>query len=446
MAMLFMRDPYPVPNLDTWVRAESKREQDQAIELLERLHILATIQDPGKPRAYRLSKPFVTTLRLALTGGGDHGSFGVPCDSPGDDKVDIHHLDDFSRRKWEGILYYIVGSAGGNSQPTSNIATGSKNLLEWGGFIETKGKASMITETGFTFLLQEVNTQVWSLLIVYLENADRLGMDNIELLSFLFTLGSLEVGQDYSTSTLSRTQSSMLEDLNDLGIVYKDHTATDRFYPTRLATTLTSDSNALVNSMSTSTASISAPGGSETNQRGFIIVETNFRIYAYTDSPLRISVLSLFTKLHTQYPNMVSGKITKGSVRRALATGITANQIVSYLTAHAHPVMRLSGNSNRQQNPYQDQSVLPPTVVDQIRLWQLEGDRMQATSGFLFKEFNSETQYKDCIKLADTIGVLVWRDDSRRYFFVTKHEQVAAFLKKQQAKNAQNASGSGKTT
>ena len=405
----------------------------------------------------------MTTLRLALTGGGDHGSFGVPCDISDVDGVDIDHLDDFARRKWEGILYYIVGSAGGNAQPMSNIATGSKNLLEWGGFIETKGKASMITETGFTFLLQEVNTQVWSLLIVYLENADRvswsshhsvplhakndqLGMDNIELLSFLFTLGSLEVGQDYSTSTLSRTQSSMLEDLNDLGIVYKSQTASDRFYPTRLATTLTSDSNALVNSISTSVASTSAPNGSEPNQKSFIIIETNFRIYAYTDSPLRIAVLSLFTKLHTQYPNMVSGKITKASVRRALATGITANQIVSYLTAHAHPVMKISGNSSRPQNPYQDQSVLPPTVVDQIRLWQIEGERMQATSGFLFKEFHSETQYRECIKLADTIGVLMWRDDSRRYFFVTKHEQVAALLKKLQGKNAQNGNGSGKTS
>lgn len=467
MAMLYMRDPLPVADLSAWIRPEGKREYDQAIELLERLNILATIQDPGEARAFRLSKPFVSSLRLALTGGGDHQSFGVPCAPSNAKRVSISALDDFARTRWEGLLYYIVGSAEPGSYVGDIVAEGSKNLLRWGSFVEQSRQGhDTITQTGFTFLLQEVNTQVWSLLIVYLENAHhvsesraksdhqkslttrKLEMDNIELLSFLFTLGSLEVGQDYYTSTLSQSQSMMLDDLNDLGIIYKDPSQDDRFYPTRLATTLTSGSNALATSISSGDRNLSISGQSPSaGHKGYIVVETNYRVYAYTNSPLRVAILSLFTKLTTKYPNMVAGRISKESIQRAIGYGITSQQIISYLTVHAHPVMASHGKatnpsvgSNQTQQPS-----LPPTVVDQIRLWQIEGDRMKTTPGYLFKDFLSEQQYTDCVKLADTVGVLAWRDDSKRIFFATRHEQIASWLKKNTQSYAPSVNGSARS-
>lgn len=50
-------------------------------------------------------------------------------------------------------------------------------------------------------------------------------------------------------------------------------------------------------------------------------------------------------------------------------------QIISYLTSRAHPQMR--ADSLRDSNP----SVLPTTVIDQIRLWQREGQRVQSAEG-----------------------------------------------------------------
>lgn len=466
MAMLYMLDPLPVADLIAWVRPEGRPEHEQAIELLERLNILATIQDPGKMRAFRLSKPFVSSLRLALTGGGDHQSFGLPCSPSNAKRIKVSSLDDFARTRWEGLLYYIVGSAEPGSHSGGTVAEGSKNLLRWGNFVEHAANGQdNITQTGFTFLLQEVNTQVWSLLIVYLENAHhvsakmansnpqkslttrKLEMDNIELLSFLFTLGSLEVGQDYYTSTLSESQSMMLDDLNDLGIVYKDPIRDDRFYPTRLATTLTSDSNALANSISSGDRSVSSSRQiPDAGHKGYIVVETNYRIYAYTNSPLRVAILSLFTKLSTKYPNMVAGRITKESIQRAIASGITSQQIISYLTVHAHPVMASHGKAANPSmgNNQMQQPSLPPTIVDQIRLWQIEGDRMKTTPGYLFKDFNSEQQYRDCVKLADTVGVLAWRDDSKRSFFATRHEQIASWLKRNTQNNSSSVNSSAK--
>lgn len=258
-------------------------------------------------------------------------------------------------------------------------------------------------------------------------------MDNVDVLSFLFTLGSLEVGQDYSTATLSPTQKQMLDDLHDFGIIYRNPSDPSRFYPTRLATTLTSDSNALTSSHGSAVIS-----SATSSQKGFIVIETNYRIYAYTNSPLQISILNLFTKLSTRYPNMVSGRLSKESIQRAIQRGITSQQIISYLTTHAHPVM-----GTRSTNPVAAAASqngvpsLPPTVVDQIRLWQIEGDRMKTTPGYLFREFRDQGEYDECVEYADTVGVLTWRNDAKRCFFVTRHEQIAAFIKNRNARRAE---------
>jgi transcription initiation factor TFIIH subunit 4 len=400
-----------------------KRERDAAISLLEKLHILRTIAEPGKPRAYTLTNPFLGSLRLALTGGGNHNSFGVPCNTPDKKPVTIAELDEYARRQWEGVLGYMVGSTGVNLVDNGfQLSDGVKKLLKDGGLVKPRGKKAEITQEGFAFILQEVNAQVWTVLIYYLEAVGEMNMDSVDVLSFLFMLGSLELGQDYSKATLSPTQLQMLEDLSDFGIIYQHSPSSSRFYPTRLATTLTSDSGALRGvSAGFDNALRSADG------KGFIVIETNYRVYAYTTSQLQIAILQLFTRIYTRYPNMVAGKITRESIRRAVALGITSEQIISFLTTHAHPQMR------------RDNPILPPTVVDQIRLWQIEGERMKATTGFLFKAFSTAEDYEVNCKYAEEVGVLVWKSDAKRMFFVTRVEPIADFVRKRSKKTEKGA-------
>jgi transcription initiation factor TFIIH subunit 4 len=52
-----------------------------------------------------------------------------------------------------------------------DIGDGTKTLLKIGEFVKTMGGRVSITKAGFSFLLQETNAQVWSLLIVYLKNS-----------------------------------------------------------------------------------------------------------------------------------------------------------------------------------------------------------------------------------------------------------------------------------
>lgn len=361
-------------------------------------------------------------------GSENSHSFGVLAQVHDESLVSIANLDDYARRQWEGVLGYMVGTSAFGQREAVNLSKGVKQLLQAGHLVEIRDRRVDITKDGFGFVLQDVNTQVWHILILYVESAEAIGMDSVEVLSFLFLLSSLELGQSYEKQHLTSNQLRTLTDLADFGIVYQETPEATRFYPTRLATTLTSDSSALNNPVTGSlTGPSGQPGGSGS---GFIIIETNYRLYAYTSSPLQISLISLFTNLKYRFPNLVTGKITRQSVRRAIEMGITADQIISYLLSHAHPQLRKHNaayaTSNTSGIP---PSVLPPTVTDQIRLWQLERDRLRATPGFLFKDFTSLSEYEAPCQYAAEIGVLVWKSDRKRMFFVTRHEQVAAFLR-----------------
>ncbi|KAF2153764.1 putative TFIIH and nucleotide excision repair factor 3 complexes subunit [Myriangium duriaei CBS 260.36] len=434
MSMLFMPKPFALADLDAWCRtdSESLRAKDQSLSILMRLKVFEEAKDAKGRTGYRLSKSFTKSLRMALTGGGNHRSFGIPSTEPDKSEITVDFLDSYARTQWEAILYFVVGSVDSGMQAQVEVTDGSKQILSQGEFVKMRGSRPQITKKGFEFLLEETNAQIWTLLIEYLKLAEDLRMDSVEAISFLFTLGSLELGTSYDTTNLTATQKHMLDDLADFGIVYYRGPGSTKYYPTRLATTLTSDAPALPNSSLTATtvSAISGAAPSE-NEKGFIILETNYRMYAYTSSPLLIQIIALFASLKTRYPNMLTATLTKTSIQRAIAMGITSDQIISYLTTHAHPILR-------RNNP-----VLPPTVVDQIRLWQLEGERMKATPGFLIRDVGTSAEYERAVKHAETLGVLIWRDDAKGWFFVNRFEQVQQYFRAEALRKKELASGAG---
>ncbi|KAJ9142445.1 RNA polymerase II transcription factor B subunit 2 [Pleurostoma richardsiae] len=439
MAVLYMPSPLLLSDLDTWVKPEAKKQRDQALSVLRRLHIVSiTVPARDRPQEMALTTNFRNSLRQALEGGGTHNSFGVESAVPPPSEVDVAFLDRYARKKWEDILHYVVNSVGmatSGHDPSSGPKASVKELLVAGRLVERRPGHSgvSITQSGFTFLLQEANAQVWTLLLQWLEAADsagrEAGMDSVDMLSFLFMLGSLELGRAYDTDALTEPRRNMLPNLVDFGLIYIPHGNPHQYFPTRLATTLTSSGSAL-RSVSSGFDAASGPNaasssglpGAAPDAKGSIILETNYRLYAYTDSPLQIAVLALFTQLKMRFAGMVSGRLTRDSIRRAIGYGITSDQIISYLAAHAHEQMH-------RVAALQGRPVLPPTVVDQIRLWQLENERMRTTTGFLFKDFEGQAEYDALVQYADEIGVLVWRSDKKQMFFASRHEQLRDYLK-----------------
>jgi transcription initiation factor TFIIH subunit 4 len=444
MALLYMPKPLPMKHLELFVKDGSVGEREQALDLLNRYHIFK-VANLSSGRAYTLTADFAKSLRTALTGASEGYSFGDVVSIPPAQRVAVADLDEHARRQWEGILGYMVGSSAilfENESPPTTPSPGALELLKAGHLIELTGSSSRghtpkITREGFAFVLQDVNTQIWTLLFLFVANADQFGMDPVDVLSFLFLVSSLELGLAYSIPSLDETQRRVLTDLETLGLVYiptlLSGKPADYFYPTRLATTLTSDSSTTLSATNATLGSSLSTNTSAT--KGFIIVETNYRVYAYTSSPLQIALLSLFVNLRSRHPNLVTGKMSKSSVQRAVLAGITAEQIISYLTSHAHPQMRRHAEAERallqarsMVEPNRVVTTLPPTIIDQIQLWQIERDRMTTTAGFLLKEFANYADYDAPARYAEEIGVLVWKSDAKRMFFVSRIDQVRTFM------------------
>lgn len=420
MNLLWLESALSATTMSAWVLPEGKSAYDSALAVMTGLHIA---QNSAVKLA--LNPTFKSSLRQAITGGGNTGSFGVPADKDGKrQSANIENLDAYALERWETILHYMVSS--GQGQNPTKPSQGVLYLLQRSGLMNNAhGAALQITSSGFQFLLHSPHDQLWNLLLQYLHMAEERQMDLVEVLSFLFMLSTMDLGREYSTEPLSETQKAMLEDLRDYGLVWQRKTSSKRFSPTRLATTLTSSSPPLPSSHSTGGSRTADGAGavalsSGAAQQGFIVLETNYRIYAYTDNPLQTAVLNLFITMKYRFPNLVVGMLTRESVRKALGNGISADQIISYLTTHAHPQMR-------KNNP-----LLPVTVQDQIRLWELERNRLKSAEGYLYKDFASQADYEYVLAYAKQLDVVLWENAAKRCFFGTLegHANVRGFIER----------------
>ncbi|GAA5943573.1 TFIIH/NER complex subunit TFB2 [Sporobolomyces koalae] len=415
-----------------------RRHLNASLSALARLHILTPqapprtfqqddqdeimIQDDESESAtvtdatvFRMNDKFRTSLRQALTGGGKPAAFGQPVSEP-DPNVTVQFLDQHAETQWETIQHFMVNYADPTrAKPSDKVL----QLLYQSGLMhsDTRSLRSMrITSKGFQFLLEDVNTQLWDLLLTYLESSE----DLVETIGFLFMLGSLELGRGYVSDRMSPSQLQVLADLADYGLVYRASPTSSTFYPTRLATTLTSSAPPLLSTLH-----------GQAESQGFLVLETNYKLYAYTSNPLQIAVMGLFASLKTRFANFVTGMITRESVRRGLENGITANQIISYLTTRAHPQM-VALHQARQGKHNEDQNLLPTTVVDQIRLWEHERRRIKHTEAYLYDDFSSDHDYSLVANYARDLRVVLLELPRQRKLVVTGsgHEIVREFIKR----------------
>lgn len=102
-----------------------------------------------------------------------------------------------------------------------------------------------------------------------------------------------------------------------------------------------------------------------------------------------MALVALFTEMQYRMQNVGIGILTRDSVRQALKNGITAEQIINFLKTHAHPQML--------KNPH----IIPITVIDQIKLWEIERDRFLFKEGVLYSQFLSQNDFDLLKKYAD---------------------------------------------
>ena len=99
-----------------------------------------------------------------------------------------------------------------------------------------------------------------------------------------------------------------------------------------------------------------------------IMVENNFKVYAYTTSQLQVRFLGLFWRIIACLPNMVVGQISAEPELKAMRRGIRAENILRFLESTAHPRMLKRADSG--------ESVVPDNVRAQLQVWEDHNSRI----------------------------------------------------------------------
>ena len=401
MRILFVEQPVSQQVVLSWVNAKHQDVHQQAAAVLSDLHVWENHNLTGGFQGYILNATFRSNLKIALLGGGSPWTGAA---TVGTDKhaKDASFLANYAKERWECVLHYMVGSKGGVSGVSRDVI----DILLHSRLMKTDTDTNdaLITQSGFQFLLMDTPSQVWCFMLQYLATASNRDIDLVETLSFLFQLSFSSVGKDYSTEGMSEQQLVFLQHLREFGLVYQRKRKSQRFYPTQLAVHLASGFSKL---------------STESPDDGFLVVETNYRIFAYTDSPLQTALLALFTEPVYRFPNVVVVNLSRDSVREALSRGITAQQIINFMNSHVHPEM-LTKNSP-----------IPPTIIDQIKLWEMERDRFKFTDGVSYNQFLSQADFEMLRNYAKEIGVLLLENPAKRLMVVTRagHDDVKRFWK-----------------
>lgn len=389
--------------MEEWILPEYQSKHKLAMDRLEQLRVVLLAPERNRDSGYKLNPSFQKQLCQALTSGGGppreplSSSIAVRVPSPAD-------LDSYAMKQWEGVLLQLVSSAfaDGSHEPQNPFVI---QTFQRAGLLVRSGETSKLTEAGFQFLLMDTNSQLWQIVREYISAAEDRGINNVDLIRFLLELGFHIVGEPYNVNTLTVTEQQVLSEIEVLGLVQLQQGMRERwFIPTKLAANL-----------ATSLTEVS----SRRPREGMLVVETNFRLYAYTASKLQTQILRLFARIEYQLPNLVVGALNKESVNTAFASGITAEQIISFLQQNAHPHVA-------QKVPS-----VPETVSDQIRLWETESNRVKYIPAYFYDDFPSMELFHSVCSYAQEKGGLVWQDDSKKRLVVRGdlHEEVRTFIR-----------------
>eukprot|EP00250_Pteridium_aquilinum_P011836 c20340_g1_i1 orf=78-1457(+) len=394
--------------MDEWILPDYQTKHRVAIDKLEQLRVLLLASEGKKEQNYKLNPKFQKQLRQALTSGG-----GPPRD-PLSNSIAVRlpssaELDSYAMKQWEGVLLQLVGAAFPDSSHDISRDRFVIETFQRANLLDSAMGSTKLTEAGFQFLLMDTSYQLWQMVREYISAAEDRGINNVELIRFLLELGFHVVGQPYNRDTLTNTEQTVLEEIKVLGLVQLQQGMKHRwFIPTKLATNL-----------ATSLSEVSSRHPVE----GFLIIETNFRLYAYTSSKLQIQILRLFARIEYLLPNLAVGSLNKESIQTAFASGITADQIITFLQQNAHPHVAQKAPS------------VPETVCDQIRLWETDSNRVTYVPACFYDDFPSNEIFESVCMFARDRNGLVWQDSSKRRLIVQAdlHEDIRAYIRQQSA-------------
>ncbi|KAK6932556.1 Transcription factor TFIIH subunit p52/Tfb2 [Dillenia turbinata] len=400
LQMLYIENPILAKSMEEWLLADGYSKHKVALDRLVQLRVFSEISDSRKREtSYILNPTFQANLQKHLVYGGvlprEPMSSAITNRLPS-----LEDLEAYALEQWECFLLQLINSA--QAERHSNISSSMMKVFQRGLLSQRDKEAPKLTEHGFQFLLMDTNAQLWYIIREYISNSEERGVDSADLISFLLELSFHATGEAYNVNTLTEFQKCIIKDLADLGLVKLQQGRKESwFIPTKLASNL---------SVSLSDTS--------SREQGFVVVETNFRMYAYSSSKLNCEILRLFSRIEYQLPNLIVGAITKESLYDAFENGISAEQIISFLQQNAHPRVAERVPS------------VPENVTDQIRLWESDLNRVEMMSAYVYDDFPSRDVFESA---CDFDSGLLW-EDSKKMRMVVKgeiHMHMREYLRRQ---------------
>ncbi|PKU79818.1 general transcription and DNA repair factor IIH subunit TFB2 [Dendrobium catenatum] len=401
LQMLFIESPVTAKSFEEWVLPDGFSKHRVAIERLLQLRVFLETNDRKKETSYTMNPKFQSNMRKYLVQGGtlprEPMSLGVTVRLP-----TLEDLEAYAHKQWECFLLQLINSA--QAQRLTNFSSSMIRVFQRGLLSSRENEAPRLTENGFQFLLMDTNAQLWYIIREYITTSEDRGIEPTDLISFLLELSFHSLGEAYNMNSLTDVQCKAIKDLADLGVVKLQQGRKESwFIPTKLASNL----------------SISLSDSSSRRQ-GFVVVETNFRMYAYSTSKLHSEILRLFSRIEYQLPNLIVAAITKESLYTAFENGITADQIISFLQQNAHPriVERVP--------------TVPENVTDQIRLWETDRNRVEMIPSHIYEDFPSKEVFEGAADFAREVGGLLWEDSNKMRLIVRGelHQQMRDFLRR----------------
>ncbi|KAF9611856.1 hypothetical protein IFM89_036500 [Coptis chinensis] len=402
LQLLFIDVTVTGKSLEEWLLQDGFSKHRVAVDRLVQLRVFLESVDRKKDSSYRLNPKFQINLQKYLVHGGVLPREPMPS-SITVRLPTLEELDAYALEQWECFLLQLISSSQAE-RPTS-FSSSMMKIFQRGLLSQREKEAPRLTVNGFQFLLLDTNAQLWYIIREYISNSEDRGVDPADLISFLLELSFHVTGEAYNVNTLTDIQRSTIKDLADLGLVKLQQGRKESwFIPTKLVTNL----------------SVSLSDSSSRKQ-GFVVVETNFRTYAYSTSKLHCEILRLFSRVEYQLPNLIVGAITKENLYTAFENGITSEQIISFLQQNAHPRVA-------EKTPS-----VPENVTDQIRLWEADLNRVEITPSHFYDEFPSRDVFESSCDYARDNGGLLW-EDSKKMLLVVKaeiHMQMREYLRSQ---------------
>lgn len=405
--LLFTAANAPSMGVDAFAACLRRRQRahdrhELSTRALKALRVLLTSEVDG----IALNPPFAAQLRCVLA-----GELPLPFGGPQAEQLDAPRarddaaLERFAAGRLERILNFLVGSSSSNSPSNDLIGALIHTAL-----LENRANGLSITSAGFRFLLKDSFSQVWVLLRSVIKQQHS-GAE-LRMLNFVFKLSFANVGALYYDPDDSPELRTLLTCLDDLGVIRLEEKGA--FRPTAVGKQLVSAASR-VSAEASKLTSLSRLGASAVGDVRFV-VETNFRVYAYTTSEFQMNLLGLFSELRYRLPNLVVSHLTRDAVREALKNGISAEQIITYLNAHADARMK--------------KGLIPSNVDSEIRLWEGEQERVQLRPGVLIN-FESMEMFNRVVSKADELGARLTANARKPYLIVQReaYPTIKSFMR-----------------